>query len=285
MRAPECLVINFKGVRIMYARKLTKTELMKSGITEVTTDGHVYAGEKELFPKANKQGYLMHSIYDLDKNGNKIKIPNEKSVFGYNYKQRSIGLHRLMWAWFYNEVPSGMVCDHINNRHSRIEDYHLDNLQLLTPAENVAKDKSNWHTIELKCRLSQPRSFYEEKLTKYEAEYEEAKANKDAEAAHRLRCNISQVRARLRYYDSHIEEAEALKAEQEKVEARKREYHERAQKKKELKAKVDSTHKYYKELARAYGKDDEIVRKYWGEWKLAVAELYGFCAETKSELQ
>ena len=267
----------------MYARKLTKQELMKSGITEVTIDGHVYAGEKELFPKANKQGYLMHSIYDLDENGNKIKIPNAKSVFGYNYKQRSIGIHRLMWAWFYNEVPSVLVCDHINNRHTYIEDYHLDNLQLLTPAENVAKDKSNWHTLEIKCQLNKPRSFYEEKLTKYEAEYEEAKATSDAERAHHLRSNIAQTRARLRYYDSHIEEAKAIQAEQEKVEAKQREYHERAQKKKELKAKVDSAHKYYKELAQAYGKNDEIVRKYWGEWKLAIAMYQGFCAKAKVE--
>jgi hypothetical protein len=267
----------------MYARKLTKQELMKSGITEVTVDGHVYAGEKELFPKANKQGYLMHSIYDLDENGNKIKLPNEKSVFGYNYKQRSIGLHRLMWAWFYNEVPSGLVCDHINNRHDNIEDYHLDNLQLLTPAENVAKDKLNWHTSEVKCQLNKPRSFYEEKLTKYEAEYEEAKATGDADKTHKLRANISQCRARLRYYDSHILEAYGIQYLKEQEEKQKREYHERAQKKKELKAQVDSARKYYKELACAYGKDDEIVRKYWGEWKLAIAMYKGFCTKTKSE--
>ena len=267
----------------MYARKLTKLELMKSGITEVTVDGHVYAGEKELFPKANKQGYLMHSIYELDKNGEKIKIPNEKSVFGYNYKQRSIGLHRLMWAWHFGEVPSGLVCDHINNRHSRIEDYHLSNLQLLTPAENVAKDKANWFTSEVKCQLNKPRSFYEEKLAKYEAEYEEAKIAGDAVLTHKLRANISQCRARLRYYDSHIEEAMALQAEQEKVEAKQREYHERAQIKKELKAKVDSARKYYKQVRDAYGKNDEIARKYWGEWKLAIAMYQGFCAETKVE--
>ena len=270
----------------MYARKLTKQELMKSGITEVTIDGHVYAGEKEIMPGRDKRtGYLKHTIYEFDQDGNKIKIPNEKSVFGYNYKQRSIGLHRLMWAWFHDEVPNGMVIDHINNKHYNIEDYHLRNLDCTTPRANVRKDKLNWHTSELKCKLNKPRSFYEEKLTKYEALYEEAKANSDAEAAHRLRCNISQVRARLRYYDSHIEEAKSLQLAKKVEDTQKREYHERAQKKKELKAKVDSAHKYYKELARAYGKDDPIVKEYWGKWKLAIAMLYGFCAETKSELQ
>ena len=126
-------------------------------------------------------------------------------------KLRTIGLHRAMWAWFHGDVPEGMVVDHINNKHSRIEDYHLDNLQLLTPKENLAKEREE-STRQVKCRLDRPRTYYEEKLTKYEALHEEAKANKNAYEAHKQRGNLAQTRARLRYYDSHREEAESLMA-------------------------------------------------------------------------
>ena len=263
----------------MYARRLTKEELIENGITEVTTDGHVFKGTEEEIPNVTNGGYFVHDIYDKDENGSRIKIMKKNSAFGYVYKLRTIGLHRLMWAWHYGEVPEGMVVDHINNKHDTIEDYHLDNLQLLTPAENVAKDKQNWNTREIKCRLDVPRSFYQDKLEGYLLAYENAKTNKDAEGAHALRTNISQTRARLRYYDNNINEALKLRQAKEEEEARKREYHERAQKRKELKAEVDSARKFYKDLENAYGKDDDIVKQYQLEWKLAVVRLQKFKAE------
>lgn len=264
----------------MYARKLTKEELVKTGITEVTKDGHVFKGEDEILPTVTKQGYLIHVIYDFDENGNKIKVPNENSVFGYNYKQRSVGLHRLMWAWFYDEVPEGMIVDHINNKHQDLEDHHLDNLQCITQGENIAKERSYWNVREIKCNLKKPRSFYQDKLEGYILAYEQAKENKDAKGAHALRANIAQTRARLRYYDSHILEALEVKRVKEEEEARKREYHERADKRRELQAEVDSARKFYKELENAYGKNDDTVKQYWLEWKLAIIRLQKFKAET-----
>lgn len=186
----------------MYAKKLTKEELIKSGITNVTDDGHVFKGAEEIIPRINNKGYLILFIYDFDKDGNKIKIPNLKSAFGYNYKMRSIGLHRVMWAWFNKEVPSGMVVDHISNKHTSLEDYKLDNLQLLTQKENVGKERVT-SVKEIKCKLNKPRSFYEKKLADYESAYEQAKKNKDAKRAHHLRSNIAQTRARLRYWDNY----------------------------------------------------------------------------------
>jgi hypothetical protein len=85
----------------------------------------------------------------------------------------------------------------------------------------------------------------------------------------------------LNYYDAHITEALEIQKAKEEAEARKREYHERAIKKRELQAKVDSARKFYKEVKAAYGNDDPYVKKLWGEWKLAIAELHGFCAESK----
>lgn len=273
-----------------YASKLTKEDLISNGITKVTEDGHVFKGEQEEIPTVSRQGYFMHWIYDEDENGNRIKITKESSAFGYIYKQRSIGLHRLMWAWHYGECPEGMVVDHINDSHTNIEDYHLSNLQLLTPRENVIKGRKArglTNEREKPCRLDKPRSFYEEKLAQYEALYEEAKTNHDAKAAHSRRASVANLRANLRYYDSHIQEALTIQEEKDNfdltVTPRRFETENSAiaHKRKVLKAEITRARNFYKELAAAYGSDDPIVRKYWGEWKLAIAEYYGFCKENK----
>jgi hypothetical protein len=187
-----------------------------------------------------------------------------------------------MWAWFHEEgVPDGLVVDHINNRHDRIEDYYMSNLQLKTPGGNLAKERDNWNVWELKCQLNKPRSFYEQKLEGYTLAYEEAKKNKDAYGAHQLRTNMAQTRARLRYYDSHIDE---YKAKVEKAETNRQlanDCHARAKKRNELQAEVDRSRLFYLQLVDAYGKDDPIVKKYYYEWKLAIAQLKIFKDECK----
>lgn len=261
----------------MYARKLTKAELMEFGITEVTADGRVFKGDKEEIPNIDQQGYFVHQIYDRDENGEFIKIPKTNATSGYVYKLRTVGLHRVMWAWHYGEVPEGMVVDHINNVHNKMEDYYLDNLQLMTPGENLAKERNNWHVREIKCMLNKPRSFYEKKLEGYQMAYEQAKQMQDAKGAHHLRCNVAQTKARLRYYDNHIEEYLA-KAKEKKTT---NDCHARAQKRRELQYEVDRARLMYLQLRDAYGKDDPIVYEYWGEWKLAIAKLHGFQKENK----
>ena len=234
----------------MYARKLTKDELLEFGITEVTTTGRVFKNGEEVNYTIDNQGYFMYRIYDKDEDGNKIKI--RKSVdakdYEYTYKYRAIGLHRIMWAWHYGEVPEGMIVDHKNNSHTHIEDYYLSNLQLLTPGENIAKERDNWHVSELKCNLNKPRSHFEKKLEGYTLAYEQAKKDKDAKAAHSLRSNIAQVRARLRYYDRHIDEY--LKEKKAKKPSE-HECHARAEKRRELQANIDSSRKFYQEMLAA----------------------------------
>lgn len=269
----------------MYARKLTKDELMEFGITEVTTTGRVFKNGEEVNYTIDKStGYFMYRIYDKDENGNKIKILKSEDAkdFEYTYKYRAIGLHRIMWAWHYGEVPEGMVVDHKNNSHAHIEDYYLSNLQLLTPGENIAKERDNWHVSELKCNLNKPRSHFEKKLEGYTLAYEQAKKDKDAKAAHSLRSNIAQIRARLRYYDRHIDEY--LKEKKAKKPSE-HECHARAEKRRELQANIDSNRKFYQEMLAAYGKDDEITKQAWGEWKLAIAMMYGFKEECKRAKQ
>lgn len=199
-----------------YAKKLTKEELLRGGITEITDSGLVYNNNILRELAINKQGYYCFTIYELDSDGNKIKLPakrtfkdREKTYNTYVYKTRSIPLHRAIWAWYNGEVPEGMVVDHINNKHSNLEeDYKLSNLQLLTPKENVIKERE-LSTRQIKCKLDRPRSYYEDKLKKYEALYEVAKEAGGADKVHKLRGNIAQCRARLRFWDAHRKEIEA----------------------------------------------------------------------------
>jgi hypothetical protein len=186
-----------------YGRRLTKEELMAAGITEITENGEVYRGEVKLNTfRLGQLNYLAFSIYDRDKDGNLIKmIPKNAKPGYYVYKARTIGLHRAIWAWHYGEVPDGMVVDHVNNQHSNIEDYTLGNLQLLTPAENINKEKPGNNIKTIKCKLSRDRKWYEDRLNKYTALYEKAKAERNAKEAAKQRANISQIRARLRYWD------------------------------------------------------------------------------------
>ena len=195
-----------------YAKKLTKEDLIRDGINDIKEDGTVIRNGYTLELKQNKQGYFYFSIYNYDENGNKIKKPitrtfkgRKKSTDTYLYKTRTVCLHRAMWAWAYGEVPEGYVVDHLSNKHDSLEDYRLNNLQLLTPKANLAKERKE-STRQTKCLMSKPRSFYENKLKQYEELYEYAKLSKDPKACHKQRANIANTRARLRYWEAHKEE-------------------------------------------------------------------------------
>lgn len=196
----------------MYADKLTKEDLIRDGINDIKEDGTVIRNGYTIGLKQNKQGYYFFTIYKYDEEGNRIKKPITRRFKGckkdsetYTFALRTVCLHRAMWAWHYGEVPEGQVVDHINNQHSRLEDYRLDNLQLLTPKANLAKERVE-STKQIKCKMNKPRSFYENKLKYYEALYESAKTNKDAKKCHHLRTNIAHTRARLRYWNAHQNE-------------------------------------------------------------------------------
>lgn len=134
-----------------YAKLLTQEYLIKHGITQVDMDGTVYINNtKATFCKNNK-GYLYVNVYKLDEKNKRIKVAKTVSYErkdgttayskSYNYQMEAITLQRIMWAWFYGGVPAGYVVDHINNKHDEQSDYVINNLQLLTPAQNLAKDR------------------------------------------------------------------------------------------------------------------------------------------------
>ena len=198
----------------MYAKRLTKEDLIKEGISieidEAARDIKVCRNGKQVKLSTNNQGYFCFHIYARDENGDRIKKPAKHRFKGktydyYVYKDRSIPLHRAVYAWVNGEVPEGRVVDHIKNKHDSIEDYFPENLQCITQKDNVNKDKPR-EAKPLKCNMRKPRSFYEERLNKYEGLYESAKAKGDQEACHSLRAYVSQFRARLKYWDSHVKE-------------------------------------------------------------------------------
>ena len=200
--------------RKTFASRLTKEMLIKSGYELITEDGTVFRNGKQVIPYQDKKsGYLRIFIYDFDEDGNKIKVPTTRIRKGckkpsntYFYKPMAVGLHRAMWAWIYGVVEEGLVIDHRNNKHTSIEDYNINNLQIISQRENIIKDREA-STKEIKCRLNKPLSYYEDKLAYYEDLYQKAVKNGDQEEAHRQRNNTYGQRARIRYWLSHKAEA------------------------------------------------------------------------------
>lgn len=180
----------------MYAKGLDKEYLEKRlKITNITPDGkHIYINNKEVPQYEINTGHMVFRAYDSVLF--KQIYPITKCISAGTV---IVPVHRAVYAWFNGTIKDGMVVDHKNDDK---KDNRLANLQLLTPKENIWKNRE-CDVYELKCVLSKPRSYYESKLEHYLAAYETAKINKDAELVHKLRSNVSQCRARLRYWDSH----------------------------------------------------------------------------------
>ena len=254
----------------IYASKLTKEDLQANGITEITKDARVFKGEREVFPHwiPGKRPYLVLNIYCYDENGHLIKGKDRVHKYkrkdgtigesiNWQAKARTIGLHRIMWAWHYGEVPEGMVVDHIDNKHETLDDYRLENLQLLSQRDNLAKERA-LSNREINCKMTLPLSFYEDKLNAFVNKYNNTKDQKEKNL---LRSQISNYRAKIRYWKSH--EEEYIKNEENKaIEA------------KALKARKERTKelKRYKKIvdeARALYKQDPSPDNSYN-WRLAV---------------
>ena len=189
----------------MYCEKLTKEYLIKSGITAVDFEtGKVFGvNGKERTYSINAGGYFVLTLFVLDDNGNKIKVPIRRRFKGckklsdsYTYKQKTFGLHRIIWAWKYGEVPEGYVIDHKNNKHSELEDYRLDNLQCITPAQNLAKEKPEANRM---IKTNKSLEHCEEQLKTCLDMYDKAKLGHNAQDAHKYRSLISYYKAQIRY--------------------------------------------------------------------------------------
>lgn len=169
-------------------KQITKSYLEYLGVTEVTEDGKVFTKRGERKPKVrNKAGRLSIALYDDE---NRKSIPKDKRNSNSGYVD--IQLHQIVYAWFNSEVPYGKEIHHKDGNHLNNS---KDNLIALTHAEHV---KEHRKMRELKCRLDIPRDWYQKQLDELEAIEHKTKVNCD---------KISVYRAKLRYYDNHIEEA------------------------------------------------------------------------------
>lgn len=170
-------------------RQITKSYLEYLGVTEVTRDGRVFTKNGERKPQINggsKHNRLVIQLYDTDKYKS---VPKEKR--NINSGKVTIKAHHIVYSWFYGEVP---YCKEIHHKDFNYLNNSIDNLEALTHEEHRAKHTG---TRELKCRLDIPREWYVQQLEELEAIENKTKVNYD---------KISNYRAKLRYYDSHVQE-------------------------------------------------------------------------------
>lgn len=193
-----------------YATALTKEDLKRMGVTYIDESIPQVFGVYGPFNYfINKQGYFMVNLYDIDKEGNRIKCYKQQKYIkkdgtvsyhdSYYYLTRPISLNRVMWAWHYGKVRSGYVIDHKLNKHDELEDYLIEKLEEITPGENIAKERPNSNTKILKAAKGKDIKYYEDKLNYYIELYIQAKKEHKADMVHRYRSNISNQKAKIRY--------------------------------------------------------------------------------------
>ena len=177
-----------------YIRSLTKEDLIRSGIKEITPDckvifedGHVLEKEEDFL--RNEKGYFYFLVEETDP-----EAIIRKKLKGIQTTTRTIYLHRAMYAWFRGGVPKNLVLDHIDNRHKTLYDNRLENLQTLTDDENLKKD------AQYKCDLNRPLEDYERMLVYYTENYNKAK---DKEHKKIYKEYIERYQAKIRYWKAH----------------------------------------------------------------------------------
>lgn len=141
-------------------RPITKEELMSLGVTDVTEDGTVYVNGKRksvslLKSREHRYGEVLIVTYPgicLQDYSTKVSVVQHKrhvdgklyDYKGWAYKTRNIPLGRLVYAWFHGEVPANMDIDHIDNNKWN---NNINNLQMLTRKENLARRSLSWEEI------------------------------------------------------------------------------------------------------------------------------------------
>lgn len=171
---------------IRYAKRLTKRYLLDQGISYVSKDGYIFDLFGEEIPQVKMPSGYNGKFYQaiqfdyLDANGNKVKENIDRYFKGYfTYKKITIGVHRVVYAWFNNEIPEGMVVDHIDNNP---RNNHLDNLQLLTPEENLAKDrKPSTYKVKMAKKKVYTLEYINSKINYHTSILEELKRSKTKE--------------------------------------------------------------------------------------------------------
>lgn len=106
----------------------------------------------------NNRKYKIHPIYNLyaaSRRGDIINIIRRKPSFGTKQRNgymkitvrghgqkgdKSMYVHRFVWESWMGIIPNGL---HVDHKNEIIEDNRLENLQLLTPSQNIKKSVKN----------------------------------------------------------------------------------------------------------------------------------------------
>ena len=120
---------------------LTREKLEEMGITDVYWDeDNQDWWINRYWYKTSPKGEYRHIKVGICRSVRKHKYVPDKCYpivnFNYKGKMMSYSLSKFLYAWFKGPVPAGYVVDHRNNNPF---DNSLDNLQLLTIAENNRK--------------------------------------------------------------------------------------------------------------------------------------------------
>ena len=183
-----------KTKRNKYIRSLTKDDLIRSGIKEITPDCKVIFEDGRVLEKEEdflrtEKGYFYFLVEETDP----VTIV-QKQLKGVQNTSRTIYLHRAMYAWFKGGVPKDRVVDHISNKHNTLYDNRIENLQILTDDANLKKD-AQW-----KCSLNRPLEDYERMLALYTDKFNTAT---DKELKKLYKEYIMRYEAKIRYYKAH----------------------------------------------------------------------------------
>lgn len=196
--------VNFMNRR-PYAGEITKDYLKKLGIEYVSTDGTVVVKNGKpiniCFSEKTKKPYGYVHLYDSNLYAS---LPKEERTSHSGVV--TITIHVLNYVWNVADKPTGMVVHHKDNN-PRNND--ISNLRCETQRENILEERPLTDR-EIECNMLKPLSYYEEMLERLDQEYEQAKIDGDARRVHNLRSYKSQLRGKIRYWNSHAAEHEEL---------------------------------------------------------------------------
>lgn len=169
-------------MRQQYATGMNKQYLEYLGITYVSEDGKTILGKDGKELKQHNDGrYLLIQAYDPIK-----RQSTPKELRTNTSGSMMIGVHRVVYTWFNGFIPNGLLVDHINNDKM---DNKIENLQLLTPEQNLFKNSKNKEkkVYSLPKKMELTYESCENLLNDCLIKYEEAKLNHDSKLAHKLR--------------------------------------------------------------------------------------------------
>ena len=94
-------------------------------------------------------------VYKYDSKQDKLVLCKQYDIYGYKYCSGSkmFRVHRGVYETFVGEIPEGYVIDHINTIR---DDNRMENLRLVTPAENSNNPLTIQH--HKKAKLNKPHS-------------------------------------------------------------------------------------------------------------------------------